>query len=677
MRSLDRPNPALSLPAAAALALAALMETLPAAAAPVAKPGDAPALAELPLEALMGMKMVKAASRFEQLISEAPAAASVLDSSDIRAHGWRTLADALGSLPGLFTTSDRSYAYLGARGFVRPGDYNSRFVFMIDGVRTNDSVYGQAMLGNEGLVDMDLVQRIEFIPGAGSAIVGSSAMFGVINVVTRDGNALAGPRVALAAGGDGERRLRASYGWHGRDGADLLMSASVLTRDGETLYYPEFDTPDQGHGIVRGGDGEQARQFLLKASAGGFTFSANHVHRSKGTPTASYETLFGAPNRTLDTHSVAQLAYARTLAPGLALSAQAVWGKADYLGHYYYAGAEGRPIDNVDGSHARWSGLNLHATITAIAGHKIVAGADLEHDARRDMFNYEAEPFFSLLDERRSADKRGVFIEDELRLGARVLVNASLRHDRHSTGARSTSPRLALLYRFAPGTTAKLIYGKGFRVPNAYELYYNVPGEGGQLANPDLAPERIRTAEAVLEHAFGAGGHARLSLFDYRMRDLVSQQLEASSGLLIFRNLDHARAVGLEASAEQVYASAARLRASYTWQRARDGAGAPLRASPRHLLKFNGVLPLAGQRARLGGEFQCLSARLTEHGRVGGYCMSNLTLSSTRLVPGADLSLSVYNLLDRRYADPAGPAFVQEALQREGRSFHAKLAYRF
>ena len=661
------------LPATAVLLLAALLETVPAKAAP----SDPPVLAEVPLEELMGMKMVSAASRFEQLIGEAPAAASVLSSSDIRAHGWRTLADALASLPGLFTTDDRSYAYLGARGFLRPGDYNSRFVFMIDGVRTNDTVYGQAMLGNEGLVDMDMVQRIEFIPGAGSAIVGSSAMFGVINVVTRDGNALAGPRVALAAGSQGERRLRASYGWHGRQGADLLMSASVLTREGETLYYPEFDTPEQGNGIVRGGDGEQARQFLFKASAAGFTLSANHVHRSKGTPTASYETLFGAPNRTLDTHSVVQLAWARSLAPGLALSAQALWGKADYLGHYYYAGARERRIDNVDGSHARWTGLNLHAAFTGLAGHKILLGTDLERDTRRDLFNYVAEPYALMLDERRSANRHGVFVEDELRLGERVLVNASLRRDRHSTGAHSTSPRLALLYRFTPGNTVKLIYGRAFRVPNAYELYYHVEEDGGQLPNPTLAPERIRTTEAVFEHAFGASGHARLSLFTYRMRDLITQQQDPASGLLIFRNIDRARALGLEASAEQVYASTARLRASYSWQRASDGEGQPLRAAPRHLFKLNGVLPVAADRARLGAEFHCLSARLTEHGRVGGYCLSNLTLSSARLLPGADLSLSAYNLLDRRYADPAGPAFVQQALQRQGRTYHLKLVYSF
>lgn len=638
---------------------------------------NSPELAQLPLEQLMGMRMVKAASRFEQLVNEAPAAASVLDASDIRQHGWRSLGDALASLPGLYVTDDRNYTYLGARGFLRPGDYNSRFILMIDGVRTNDSTYDQAMLGNEGLVDMDMVQRIEFIPGAGSAMYGSSALFGVINVVTRDGNALAGPRAAASVGKHGERRLRASYGWHGQQGADLLMAASVLTSHGETLAFPESGQTGPESGVVRGRDGEQARQFLFKAGYGGFTLSANHVHRTKGLATGSYATMLDAPNRTIDAHGVAQLGYLHSMGPGLTLSAQALWGRADYLGYYHYPDIMGRPAPNVDGGRARWYGLNVHATFTRIAAHKILVGAEMQRDARRDQFNFDTSPYLSLLDDRRSANRRAVYVEDEWRLDEQLLVNLSMRHDHHGTGARSNNPRAAIVYRMRQGSTAKLIYGKAFRVPNAYEMYYHAEGEGGQLANPALAPERIATAEAVLEQAYGTGGHGRLSLFTYRMRGLISQQEDPDSGLLVFRNLDRARAIGLEASTEQVFASMARVRASYTWQRATDGDGQALKASPRQLAKLNVQLPLSAGRAWLGGELHCMTSRLTEHSRVGGYCVANLSLTSTRLSAGADLSVSLYNLADRRYADPAGPAFTQEALQRQRRSAVAKLVYRF
>ena len=103
-------------------------------------------LSTLPLESLMEVTMVTSASRFAQRVSEAPSAVSVLTSQDVREHGWRTLGAALATLPGLYVSSDRNYDYLGARGFLRPGDYDSRFLLLIDGVRVNDSVYDQACI---------------------------------------------------------------------------------------------------------------------------------------------------------------------------------------------------------------------------------------------------------------------------------------------------------------------------------------------------------------------------------------------------------------------------------------------------------------------------------------------------------------------------------------------------
>jgi iron complex outermembrane receptor protein len=119
-------------------------------AAPAGEPADD--LALMPLESLMGVTVVTSASRFAQKVSDAPSAVTVLTSQDVREHGWRTLADALASIPGLYVSNDRNYTYAGARGFLRPGDYNSRFLLLVDGVRVNDSVYDQATIGTDGLL---------------------------------------------------------------------------------------------------------------------------------------------------------------------------------------------------------------------------------------------------------------------------------------------------------------------------------------------------------------------------------------------------------------------------------------------------------------------------------------------------------------------------------------------
>lgn len=637
-------------------------------------------LSALPLESLMEVTMVTSASRFAQRVSEAPSAVSVLTSQDVREHGWRTLGAALASLPGLYVSSDRNYDYLGARGFLRPGDYDSRFLLLIDGARVNDSVYDQACIGDDSLVDMDLVERIEYVPGPGAAIYGSNALFGVINVITKTGSAMAGPQISLSAGGKGERRGRASYGYHTQDGTDVLLSVKASTRRGGALYAPEFDTPDQNNGLAEGLDYQRTRGAFIKAGRGAWGFSAGHVTRVKGVPTGSFGAVFNAPNYTRDAESFASVSYNAAPTDTVALSTRLDWGRADYLGVGSYPDDAGRPRVNVDGDHAAWYGLNVNATFTGITGHKLLAGLDLQRNARRDQFNFDLDPYERLLDDRRADNRQGAYVEDEMRLAPTVIVNAGLRFDHDSITGSRFNPRTALIWQATPADTLKLIYGTAYRSPNAYELYYAVGvGDSGQAPNPRLRAEEIATHELVWERRPDAYSKLSLAMFHYRIAGLITETLRAD-GMLMFDNTEHASANGLELSAERLYAGGARLRANYSWQQARDGAGAGLVNSPRHLAKLNATWPLPGARdtLRLGVEGQCVSRRLTEHAATAGYCSWNLTLvPARRRSPGLDWSIGLYNAADRRYADPAGPAFVQQAIPREGRAVIAKIGYAF
>jgi iron complex outermembrane receptor protein len=270
-----------------------------------------------------------------------------------------------------------------------------------------------------------------------------------------------------------------------------------------------------------------------------------------------------------------------------------------------------------------------------------------------------------------------VFVEDEIRLPAGFLVNAGVRFDDHTgPDAHRVSPRLAIVYKATVTDTVKLIAGSAFRTPNAYEMYYAMPGDDGQLSNPKLKSERIRTHELVFEHTLGTDGHATLSLFRYAVDDLIGQQIDEATGKFVFRNMDQADARGLEAALDRSF-GAVRLRASYSWQLARGTGGVPLVASPRHLAKADLTVPLGWRGSRLGAELLCSAKRLGDTGNAGGYCTTNLTLSALRLAPRTELSVSAYNALDKHYADIGGPAFVQPTLAREGRTLSAKLDWRF
>lgn len=115
-------------------------------------------LADFSLAQLLDTK-VSSAAKYEQESRNAPAAVQVITAVEIAQHGWTSLAQALNSLPGLYSNNDRLYDYQGARGLAIAGDYNTRLLLLIDGQRNNDNVYGQALLGSEGWLDMSVIEQ--------------------------------------------------------------------------------------------------------------------------------------------------------------------------------------------------------------------------------------------------------------------------------------------------------------------------------------------------------------------------------------------------------------------------------------------------------------------------------------------------------------------------------------
>ena len=108
--------------------------------------GPPASLADLSIEQLMEVRVasVYGASKHEQKVTQAPSSVSIVTAEDIRRFGYRTLVDALRGIRGLYVSDDRNYPYLGIRGFLRPGDYNTRVLVTIDGHRMNDNIYDGA-----------------------------------------------------------------------------------------------------------------------------------------------------------------------------------------------------------------------------------------------------------------------------------------------------------------------------------------------------------------------------------------------------------------------------------------------------------------------------------------------------------------------------------------------------
>lgn len=253
-------------------------------------------LTELSLEQLMDVSIVSA-SRFSQKLSDVPSAVTVITRGDIQQYGWRTLAEAVRSVPGFFIHSDRTYDYVGARGFARPQDYNSRVLLLIDGQRTNDAVFDMAYVGTEQLIDIDLVDRIEVVRGPGSSVYGGNALFGVINIITRKASQIDGVELGAAYSSFNTIYGRATYGKRLDNGAEVLASVSGMNSKGPDLSFPEFNAPETNFGRTSGTAFDRNSRFYASLSQEGLSLTAAASQRQNGNPAALRATAGGGRGR--------------------------------------------------------------------------------------------------------------------------------------------------------------------------------------------------------------------------------------------------------------------------------------------------------------------------------------------------------------------------------------------
>jgi outer membrane receptor protein involved in Fe transport len=639
------------------------------------KPSDPPGqsgqdLSGLTLEQLMQVH-VEGAALHPQTLEDAPASVTVITAEDIRKYGYRTVGEALSSVRGFYMSNNRTYETMGVRGFSLPGDYDSHVMVMVNGHNMSDNIFDYMLFfGNDFPIDMNLIKQIEIIRGPASALYGSNAMFATINIVTKSPDEAGPLSVTADTGSFGEKKVQiAETGSLGS--AKFLFSGSVFNNTGQSpIFFPQLDTAQNNYGNAIHMNGERGYHFFGNLTWRNWTLTAVFSDDERIQPVSWGSTIFNDPGTQVnDSRDFIEAVYARQFGGGT-LRWRTYYDSFHYLGRADFALSDGTVEDNRTNVSGNWVGTEVTYSFRPSALGDITVGLEGKVDIRNLMQDFDVSPAtVTYLNTSHPDRSLALIFQDEKKLSERWKLDVGLRMDKSHYGHEFLSPRAALIYQRSDWTY-KFLYGRSFRNPSAFQLFYSDGLSGA--ANPAARPESADTVEVDVERKLGKRMNLQASAYGYRMHNsLLGVYLP--DGLLQYQNVNGIlQAEGVELEINGHPTDWLEATASYALQRTSDSEGV-LENSPQHLAKLRFAVPL-GRRFDISSGMQYDSSRLT----LGGYTLkpvylADFTLTSKHLLPNFDVRIGLRNAFNLKYTDPIALNPMVDSMPQPGRTFFVEL----
>lgn len=625
------------------------------------------------LQRIMEVQVRTAALR-KQSLQDAPASVSVITAEDIRRYGYRTLGEALANVRGFYTISDGAFRYAGVRGFSLLGDYNMRFLVLLNGHQLTDNVYSAMYyFGQDFPLDMDLVDQIEIVRGPSSALYGSNGLFATVNVITKTPTNAPREQVSAMVGSFGSEKVSASATFALGQGAKVLISASGVHSGGRTVNFPELAQAGFSPSGTDHAEAEIGYHTFANLAWRNWTVTAMFGQHRANNPIGWYCTDIGdTGTRDLESRDFVEAAWSRPVGEDGEVRWRAYYDRYRYDGIYDYT--SDTTSRNYDGAAGDWVGSQLVYQTRRKRLGIVTVGGEGNLDLRNLQYNFDViataegpvrEDLFRISHRRASG---GIFMQDELKLAPAWTVYLGGRIDGNTSDPAFFSPRAALVYT-RRRSTYKLMYGRAFRNPSTFERYWE--------PNPELQAERISTVEFAREQSLHKRVNLITSVFRYGLTNLI-QGVPISADTLQYRNTWRATALGLEAELNGHPWDWLETVGSFSLQRTRGiDDQQHLQNSPASLAQFRASAPVWRQRLMVSGAVRYVGSRLNAYAeRVPGVALADLTLTAQRLSPGLDLQIGVRNLLNQAYSDPLSAEHSPHFLHGPGRNVYVRLIWR-
>jgi len=306
------------------------------------------------------------------------------------------------------------------------------------------------------------------------------------------------------------------------------------------------------------------------------------------------------------------------------------------------------------------------------------------------------------LDDHRSFQVGAGYAVADASLAKAVKLSVGGRYDAYTTFGRSFNPRVALIVRPYDGGNVKIMFGKAFRAPSIYELYFQQPGT--QLANTALEPESMYSAEVEYSHRFTPTITGLVSVYENVIQNLIAQQAVQDPRLgtqdVQYGNTTTPVAtMGAEAELRREWKDGWMASVSYSFARSvylKDsslGAIASLEHdptrrevpnAPENLASLRAGAPILGRALMAMTRLAFTGARYDIHDTVSTAAApepaqekTNPALVWDLMLSGSEprwhirYSLGAYNLFGWHYTVPVSAEFRQDQIVQNGRTFLA------
>lgn len=540
-----------------------------------------------PASLIVGEVVVTASMR-SQAIKLAPASIGVITNKQLQERHITTFDQAFDDMPGVVVTRSsganvQAFSIRGASE-VAGGGIGNRVLLLIDGRPALSPESGGALWN---LVPLGSIERIEVVRGAYSSLYGSSAMGGVVNVITRNPAPEPETRVHISYGAY-DRAPRSTGYQHFNDFKTVVVSHSRQIGKFSYLLDGSWKT-DDGHKEKAGFDlfnfyAKTAWQFnpnhRLQLSA-----NVNRIYNDTPASWLSHREAYQVAAHRMDDYQNrrelnADLYYMATPTNRLKYATRL----------YHYANRStftfndepgndstnintGKQVIDESRVHTYRLGSNTQVDFFTASGHCLLAGLDLRYDY------VLGEPDTVLYGEHRALGA-GLFVQDEVAITEKLTATAGLRFDFYrilgQVESTNLSPKLALVYQLRPKFSLRLLLAQAFRDPPVAERFIKFEQGGGLrfLPNPDLQAERLTlSAELGTKFTPFPGASFDIALFYNRYNNLISfRQLSNPFEPLLYQvvNLKAARMQGVECFYRQQLGKAFSANLSYTFLDARD-----------------------------------------------------------------------------------------------------------